>query len=152
MKKLPYSEGSIFLVPLEGGGYARGIVARSAPKGKILLGYFFGPRIECQSKVEVHDLKADNAILCEYFGDLGLIKSLWPIVGSVYNWDRAKWPMMNTVRRDPLGMLKPVLVRYADDDPSKIIAEEILSNDCDLPNDGLAGYGFVEDVLSQKLA
>jgi hypothetical protein len=40
--KLPYSEGSVFLVPLRKGGYARGVVARASPKGKGLLGYFFG--------------------------------------------------------------------------------------------------------------
>ena len=41
--KLPYSEGSVFLVPLTDGGYARGVVARSGPKGKVLFGYILGP-------------------------------------------------------------------------------------------------------------
>ena len=42
-------------------------------------------------------------------------------------------------------------VRYADDDPSKVVAEEALDSDRELPTDGLAGYRFVEVVLSKKL-
>jgi len=60
--------------------------------------------------------------------------------------------MSETVRRGGLGAPKPTLVRYADDDPSQIVGEEVLENDRDLPSDGLAGYGFVEAVLSKKLA
>jgi len=152
MKKLPYSEGSVFLVPLEGGGYARGVIARSAPKGKILLGYFFGPRVEAESDLSLDSLNAENSVLRLIFGDLGLIKNEWPIIGSIPNWDRAKWPMIEMIRRDTLGRLKPVLVRYADDDPSQVVAEEVLESDRDLPTSGLAGYAFVEAVLSKKLS
>lgn len=151
MKKLPYSEGSVFLVPLEGGGYARGVVARSAPKGKILFGYFFGPRVDDESGIIFDGLDAANSVLCLIFGDLGLINNEWPIIGSIPNWDRTKWPMIETIRRDYLGRLKPILVRYADDDPSKVIAEEVLTNDRDLPSSGLAGSGFVEALLSKNL-
>lgn len=152
MRKLPYSEGSVFLVPLEEGGYARGVVARSAPKGKILLGYFFGPRIEAESDMHLESLNAENSVLCLIFGDLGLIKNEWSVIGSIPNWDRTKWPMIETIRRDSLGRLKPVLVRYADDDPSQVVAEEVLESDRDLPTSGLAGYGFVEALLSKKLS
>lgn len=152
MKKLPYSEGSVFLVPLQGGGYAPGVVARSAPKGKVLLGYFFGPSVASDSDVTVEALRVEDAVLCARFGDLGLVKGLWPIVGSIPHWDRSAWPMSNTVRRGVFGMPNPILVRYADDDPSKVVGEEVLEHDCDLPADGLAGYGFVEAVLSKKLA
>jgi hypothetical protein len=51
-----------------------------------------------------------------------------------------------------LGRIKPVLVRYDDSDPSRILSEVILENDNDLPNDGLSGYGFVEAKLSMLLA
>ena len=152
MKKLPYSEGSVFLVPLEGGGYARGVVARSAPKGKILLGYFFGPRIEGDSDLHLDSLEAADSVLRLLFGDLGLIKNEWPVIGNIANWDRTEWPMIETIRRDSLGRLKPVLVRYADDDPSKVVAEVELERDRDLPIAGLAGSGFVEALLSKKLA
>ncbi len=41
MKKLPYKEGTWFAVPLKCGGHAVGIATRIAPKGRVLLAYFF---------------------------------------------------------------------------------------------------------------
>lgn len=152
MTKLPYSEGSIFLVPLEGGGYARGVVARLAPKGKILFGYFFGPRIQLASGIQCNALNAADALFSKRFGDLGLIKNLWPVIGTVPDWDRSEWPILDTVRRDDLGRMKPVRVRYADDDPSRVVGEARLEGGADLPTDGLAGYGFVQSMLSKILA
>src|SRR5262249_24112871 len=113
--KLPYREGTVFLVPLRTGGYARGVVARSGPKGKVLFGYFFGPRL---SVPEVNALALDpsKAILRAMFGDLGLIKKEWPIVGWVDGWDRSRWPMPDFVRRDPSGKKRPVRVQYSDTD------------------------------------
>ena len=149
MKNLPYSEGSLFLVPLKDGGYARGVIARSAPKGKVLFGYFFGPRLKSKLNVESDELKAEEASLCIRFGDLGLIKNFWPIIGKVASWDRIKWPMVNTVRRDVLGLPKNILVQYDDNDPSKVISEKIINNDHGLPSDGLAGYRYVEELLNK---
>jgi Immunity protein 26 len=100
--KLPYSEGSVFLVPLRQGGYARGVVARAGAKGKDLLGYFFGPRIESIGAIALDDLNPAGAGLRIRFGDLGLINGAWPILGRIPNWNRAKWPMPEFVRRDPL--------------------------------------------------
>lgn len=59
--------------------------------------------------------------------------------------------MPDAVRRDPLGKLAPVLVRYDENDPSKRVSEERLKNDVDLPADGLAGYAFVEARLAKLL-
>jgi hypothetical protein len=87
--KLPYSEGSVFLVPLRNGGYARGVVARATAKGKTLFGYFFGPRIESTGSTVLDDLNPANATLRIRFGDLGLINGAWPLLGRIPNWDRA---------------------------------------------------------------
>src|ERR1700736_2791876 len=101
--KLPYSEGSVFLVPLKTGGFARGVVAR-APKraGKVLLGYFFGPRVPSTNDALLSDLDPANAVLRIRFGDLHLIDGTWAIVGRVPNWDRSDWPMPDFVRRELL--------------------------------------------------
>lgn len=149
--KLPYSEGSAFLVPLEGGGYARGVVARAAPKGKILMGYFFGPRLESPADATVDDLRASDAVLRLRFGDLGLMKGRWPILEKLSTWNRSEWSIPRFVRRDVLGRLKPVLVEYSDDDPSKHIREESIDDDSGLDNDSLSGAGLVEIQLAKIL-
>ncbi len=96
-------------------------------------------------------LEPGSAILSLRFGDFGLLKGLWPVVGKLPEWNPAEWPMLKAVRRDPLGKLKPVLVRYDENDPSKRVSEEALKNDIDVPTDGLAGYGFVEAKLTKLL-
>ncbi len=130
--KLPYSEGSAFFVPLPDGGSARGVVARMAPKGKILLGYFFGPRLDQGADPALEHLNAKDAILCVRFGDLGLIDGHWPILGNLPVWKRSEWPMPDFVRRDPLGRLKPKLVKYADDDPGQPTSEHPIDDDAEL--------------------
>lgn len=149
--KLPYSEGSVFLVPLKEGAYARGVVARASNEGKGLLGYFFGPSILSMDAVPLDDLHPATAIMRVIFGDLGLINGEWPILGTVPNWDRSKWPMPNFVRRDPLGRLKPTLVRHSDTDPMRVEAEYIIDDDSGLETDSLSGYGAVEIKLTKLL-
>jgi Immunity protein 26 len=146
--KLPYSEGSVFLVPLRRGGYARGVVARAGAKGKILLGYFFGPRIESIGTIALDDLNPAGAALRMQFGDLGLINGAWSIVGRIPNWNRAEWPMPEFVRRDPLSG-KAWLVRRSDTNPGQIDSERPTDFDSPLPEDALSGYGAVEIKLTK---
>ena len=117
----------------------------------MLLGYFFGARLTAQSEAVLSQLEASDAVLSLRFGDLGLFKGIWPIIGKLPSWDPAKWPMPNAVRRDPLGKIKPILIRYDDNDPSEILSEAVLERDNGLPAEGLAGYGFVEAILSKLL-
>lgn len=145
---LPYSEGSVFLVPLRKGGYARGVVARSSREGKVLLGYFFGPVLSSSSDVALDDLVPANAVLRVLFGDLGFLNGEWPVVGNVPNWDRSQWTMPDFVRRDDLSG-KAWLVRYADDEPNRVVAEYPTGFDSTLTPDSLLGYGAVEVVLTK---
>jgi hypothetical protein len=149
--KLPYSEGSVFVVPLTKGGYARGVVARAAPRGRALFGYFFGPPLTSATAARLDDLKPDNAVLRVRFGDLGLINGEWSVIGRVPDWDRSQWRMPDFVRQDPLGRLRPVLVRYCDTDPRHIEAEYPINNDSNLPTDSGYGYGAVEIELTKLL-
>ena len=149
--KLPYSEGTIFLVPLKSGGYARGVVARASPKGRGLLGYFFGPRLIEPAGATFDDLQPTDAVLRVRFGDLGLINREWVVCGRVHGWNRIDWPMPDFVRRDPLGRLKPRLVRYSDSDPLQIETEYPIDDDSEMPTDSAYGYGAVEIELSMLL-
>ena len=152
MKMLPYSEGTVFLVPLRDDGFARGVVARSSDEGKAIFGYFFGPRIASIDEARLSDLEPEKAIKRLMFGDLGLINGEWPVVGAVPNWNRAEWPMPDFVRRDPLGRMKPVLVRHCDTDPLCIEVEYPIDDDTGLETDALSGYGAVEIRLTKLLA
>lgn len=148
--KFPYSEGSVFLVPLRNEGYARGIAARVDPKGQILFGYFFGPRFETKA-VSSNELRPDAALLRLRFGALGLQNGSWPILGQFSSWNRTEWTMPDFVRRDPWGGRKPRLVHYADTDPSCIEDEHPIDEDPGLQADSLAGYGVIEIKLTKIL-
>jgi hypothetical protein len=148
--KRPYKEGTVFLVPLRDGGYARGIVARSAPKGKILFGYFFGPSLEKSDECDTTDLTPGSSILQLRFGDLGLVKREWHVCCGYPCWDKSDWPMPEFLRTEPI-LGKAWFVKYSDDDPSKIIGERAaLTDDLGVPN-ALYGYGAVEIELTDKL-
>lgn len=147
--KLPYSEGSIFFVPLRNGGFGRGVVARASPNGKGLFGYFFGPRLSSPDSEPLNDLKAVDAVLSVRFGDLGLINGEWPIRGTVLKWNRAEWPMPDFARRPP--GLAARLVRYSDTDPMRIESEQPIADDAGLPTDSASGYGAVEIKLTKLL-
>lgn len=148
--QLPYSEGSVFLVPLRTKGYARGVVARSTARGRVLYGYFFGPPLASATNASFDDLAPHKAILTTHFGDLGLINGEWPVIGVTPSWNRSKWPMPDFVRRDDLSH-KAWRVHYCDDDPNRIEWETPTDYDVDLPPDSLSGYGAVEIVLTRLL-
>jgi hypothetical protein len=126
------------------------VVARSHDEGKVLFGYFFGPRLASTNEVALNDLNPAKAILRVRFGDLGLVNGEWPVVGTVPNWDRSKWAMPDFVRRDDLSK-KAWLVRYSDDDPNRIEAEHPTDFDSKLGRDSLSGYGAVETLLTKLL-
>ncbi|MBH5391829.1 immunity 26/phosphotriesterase HocA family protein [Bradyrhizobium diversitatis] len=151
--KLPYEEGSVFAMPLRNGGFARGVVGRSTHVGRVLLGYFFGPRLETSASATLDHLHADQAVARIRFGDLGLIEGRWVIIGKVPNWDRSDWPIPDFVRRDPISK-RAWLVRYSDSDPVKSVSEPLLDYDDlqGLDGDGLFGAGAAEIRISKLLA
>ena len=150
--KLPYSEGTAFLVPLKNGGFARGVIARSGKKGKVLFGYFFGPRLVSLENITIKDLKPEQAIARIMFGDLGLINGEWKIMGKIENWDRLRWPMPDFSTGAPHPKTGKVwLIRYSDDDLPKVIKSALIDPDKNLPTDSLYGYGAVEIHLNKLL-
>ncbi|MGJ4890539.1 Imm26 family immunity protein [Bradyrhizobium sp. HKCCYLS3077] len=149
--KQAYSEGTVFLVPLRDGGFARGIVARTPLRArKILLGYFFGPWLGSTNDASFRDLHPGHAVLCGRFGDLGLHDGSWPVLGAHPQWQRSIWPFPDFVRQEPLTS-RAYLVRYSDTDPRKREFERPIDPDCALPSDGLWGAGAVELILTRLL-
>ncbi len=157
MKELPYRDGTWFAVPLRDGGYALGLVARVAPKGGILLGYFFGPR-----RVTIPVLSEDtqyhyhNAVTVAKFSDQFLVEGKWPVLGVRDDWDKRAWPMpafgrhIDSIAGYPERAWR---VYYPDNDPSDREYETPISIDeyRDLPDDALYYSGAVEVVLTKLL-
>jgi len=150
MRKLPYCQGSWFAVPLEGGGFGLGVVARVAPRGGIILAYFLGPKREAIPKLaQVAELKARDAVLAIRVSDLGLIRRTWPIIGQARSWQQAEWPMPVFVRHEGS---KAWLVYYADDNPNRRVAEEPAPLQInDVGRDSLYGFGAAEVVMTKVL-
>jgi hypothetical protein len=153
LKKINYSEGSCFSIPLREGGYARGVVTRMDSDGTI-FGYFFGPKIGRISEVCVDaNLCPDQAVFCGRFGDLGLLNEEWQVIGNIQNWSREKWSMPPFLRFEE-GSLTGFLSTYGEDFLDFINEREVdLStiNVGDLPKDSVMGYGFVEIKLTKLL-
>jgi len=152
-KKMNYSEGDCFSIPLREGGFARGVVARMDGNG-IIFGYFFGPKIAEFSDVHVGDLRSDKAIFTGQFGDLGLLNEEWKVIGRVADWSRERWPMPSFLRFES-GASTGFLSEY-DDESLKCIREQEVQlsriNVEDFPKDSVMGYGFVEMKLTKLLA
>ena len=145
------AEGTWFGVPLKDGGFAVGLAARSNRKG-LCLGYFFGPRSALVPTLDqVRQLRPGQAMWVEQFGDLGLIRDEWPVIGLEPEWERKTWPVPPFVRYDEIG--RTALEVLYDDDLSCVSEQP-----CDpnlrhvLPEDGLAGYQSVELLLNRMLA
>jgi hypothetical protein len=152
-RKLPYREGDVFAVPLRDGGYGIGVVARMDGRG-IVLGYFFGERHDDPPEPgDVHGSKPADSVHILRFGDLGLIRGEWPVIGPLPGWNREEWPMPAFGRQQDLTG-RCLRVEYPHDDPSGPPREVEISSDelAALPEDGLAGFGFVEVRLTRLLA
>lgn len=149
---LPYEEGTWFAVPLRSGGHGVGVVARATKKGKVLLGYFFGPRREAVPPLnETSSLRPEKAVRVLRFGDLSLVNKEWPIIGRSSTWDRRCWPIPSFVRSDELSG-RAWKIDYADDDPNEVVSEKPITNGgADLERDAVLGAGAVELVLTKLL-
>jgi hypothetical protein len=151
-RRLPYGDGDWFAVPLRDDvGFALGVVARHDHRGGV-IGYFFGERFEELPLLEsVGSLRAQDAVRVMRFGDLGLVKGQWPILGRLDGWSAEEWPMVAFGRRELTG--RAFRVVYSPDDLRGPMAEELISDDeCDrLPRDALSGAGAVERVLTALL-
>src|SRR5712672_1958726 len=123
-----------------------------APKGRVLAGYFFGPRRErLPSMGDTAGLRPEDAVLVQRFGDLYLVEGKWPILGRDNRWLRGKWPMPifgRVVETEGTAWR----VEYADDNPNWIPSEtRILRVEAErLRDNALLGAGVVEAKLTMK--
>jgi len=153
-RRLPYTEGDWFAVPLKDYGFALGVIARASKRGKVVFGYFFGPKHPSLPALsDVEHLVSRDAIMSGRFGDLGLYDGSWKILGKRSIWDRNEWPMPRFCRREELTK-KLFVVEYDDQDPLLRKSEKLTSDtECkDLLPDGVDGAGAVEIGLTHLLS
>jgi hypothetical protein len=152
-KKINYREGDVFVLPLRSEGFARGLVARMNGGG-IVFGCFFGPKLNgLADAMSRSDLQAGNAIFTCRFGDLGLLKQEWKVIGKLSGWSRDRWPLPPFLHVDQDGGAG--FIRRYDEDSLKFISEERVAlsrvSKTEFPEDGLFGYGAVEIILTRLL-
>ncbi len=149
-QKSSYHEGTLFLVPLRDHGFVRGLVCRADGKG-VVFGHFFGPRIESAIALPLDgDLGPSNALLSGCFGELGITKGAWPIVGELSAFDRRNWPLPVFIRE----VAGQTYARELNDSleilsERKVLVEELPVTTC---RDSVMGYGFVEMRLTKLLS
>lgn len=143
--------GTWFAVPLRSGGFARGIVARSSGKGTV-FGYFFGQKLDLLGNMsDLESLSPSDSILIGQFGDRGLVRGEWEVLGEADNWDPSIWPLPNFSRIDEAEgtALKITLseqLRHVSEEPCE---PAVLTN---LPEDSVMGQGYVEHLLTSMLS
>ena len=148
-----YAEGDGIAVRLDERYWAPGLIARSAPWGRVLLGYFFGPATERGPKLdELQALRATDATLVARFGDLALIEGSWAVLGRHPGWNRSEWPTPDFGRPAALGE-GYFRVRYPDTNPNGPVREERISREefARLNRDGLYGAVALERALRDAL-
>jgi hypothetical protein len=153
-KKLNYTEGTCFLVPLRKGGFGRGVVARMNGRG-VVFGYFFGPKFLKKDDAIIDSaLCPQKAILLGKFGDLGFMNGEWPVIGKIEPWVRADWPLPSLFQKDLLRQNIGFIRCYDDNSLGFAREERVKLGEIDagkLPKDGLSGYGALEIRLTKLL-
>lgn len=149
-KKPHYKEGDWFAVPLEGDGYALGLIARQKQSG--IFGYFFGPRhSDLPTLEDAAQLGPADAMQRLIFGDLDLLDGRWPVLGALPHWERSAWPMPDFVHKDPIS--GRLYLRTYDENTLDFLSQRRASNDeaSNLPEDGSFGAGAVVTRISRLI-
>lgn len=144
------TEGTIFAIPLRSGGYAHGVVARLDRNG-LVFAYFFGPQVSKPDPSSLDRNEVHSAVLCGQTGDGALKDGTWPVVGSVDNWSRDRWPMPAFVSKtDDPGLIN--LTVYDDDTLNTKSVTTVSVDQVELhklPIDRVMGNGSVEIKLTK---
>ncbi|SYZ34676.1 Imm51 family immunity protein [Propionibacterium australiense] len=148
-----FGEGDWFGLPVKGGGWALGVIARRRPRSSALLGYFFGPRRpEPPVLADAEGLTAEDAVFVCIFGYLGFKKEQWLVLGKLEGWDRDAWPMPVFIQATK-GSIRASRIYYDQDDPAKEIRRELIrpGEPADGPESGSFGHVAVSIRLGNLL-
>lgn len=154
-KRITYSEGQWFAIPLSEGYYGLGVIVRGFYKSKGGLGYFFGPKYASIDNIHTVPSTPIDAILVAWFGDLGIINGRWPLLNIPFGFRKEDWPVPAFKRLDYVNRNYGWLVEYEQENPIFARSErEVylpISQIRSLPEESSFGYEALEIQLSKLL-
>lgn len=150
-KKLKIQEGDVFSYPINDDLFGIGLVLRI--NGMIMLSVFFDPKFVNQdSNVLKLDLSKQVIFFTCLCSALGIKNSRWKILGKLESWDKRQWPIPVFKRKDSLsGEYSKVFYNENLEETNCIEVESGAVTIIDCPDDGLAGYGYVESKMKKLL-
>lgn len=88
------AEGNIYLLPLEAGGYAVGLIARIDKRQISIMTYFFKAILKEKLFSQALDVIEKREILDVTVSGTQTLKSGdWPVIGTLSNFKREEWPV-----------------------------------------------------------
>jgi hypothetical protein len=157
LRRIRFTDGQWFIVPLENAGYALGLIARGSHKS-VCLGYFFGPRLtNIPGDEAIWKLKPNpqDAVLITQFNRLGILDGTWPLIKSTYPFTKEDWPIPDFGMVIPGAEDKAYRRHYIyDDDGHWVLMRETIvgaKEIADIPKDSMWGHKIVEEVLTNLL-
>ena len=149
-----YAEGDWFALPLRGSQrYAVGRVVRIAPKGRIIVAYFFHRVWDAiPMMADLEHLTPSDAVLKAECGDLGLHQ--WHVASAGFDSAVRSQQVADACIREKTALGTEYLrVEYPSDSPGTKPRETSISEDeaRTLPEYGMAGAGYIELKLTQLL-
>jgi hypothetical protein len=146
-------EGEWYAIPLDDGGFACGLVARTSAREELFLGYFFGPRSEDMPGLNrASGLQPQDALLVILVNDFG--GRPWPLLGRLPGWDRQQWPIPAFGRYEEWEpALRDLRLDYVEDDlDSEPIRTWVPAEEArQLPREGRMSTRVVEIRLDRLL-
>jgi hypothetical protein len=148
-KRLSYREGDVFAYPIqETGKFGIGLIGRTAPRGRIIKIYLFDLSFGAIPKMsDLPVLTRKNLVRYMRAGDLHLLDERWTVLGRLPTWKREDWSD-SVYWRQELYTGRDFLTSYDEDNPSDLLEKRLVDFvPNSIPEDGLAGAGFVEAVM-----
>jgi hypothetical protein len=147
-KSKEYEAGDLITIHTKK-GFTIGLIAREY-KEKILC-YFFNFCYTDLPNIEDVILDNHNILFVKICSDLGVKKGQWKIIGKYKNWKKENWRIPIFIRKDLIAE-EYFQITYNDClveiDSKEIEYESSLEN---YPEDGLAGYGYIEKKIELLL-
>ena len=143
VKKVRYSEGDAFAVPLDNGSFSMGVVGRKPKYSRqLILGIFFGATFpQPPGLAQLPVLEAGDTLLVCKCHDFGVTTGRWPLIGKIKGFTRKSWPM-------PKFLAGRRLNTYSDDNLNDIISTELAPTESKrLPTEEVMNARFVEKRL-----